>query len=229
MKSHELLARRHEEQQKRTRYYVEIDVTRVAPSDLFTQEFWSNQLGLQTGDILRCVASDNSFDFELRVNSHKVKEAKNTITVGFYPILPEFIIQAAAAAALEMTTHVNGKAVPRVEQAGADGWRVIGFAGEVVSRHHPNSTAATLVMADYITTVKSRGPGDDGFYGQVNVEDPAPAADASAQPVDGRPLRISYAKRKEIEKREKKLEERRAIEERNKARTAERQAAEAAG
>lgn len=219
----EILQRKHEEHQKSTRYYVEINVERVAPADIFRQEFWHYQTNLRKGDILRCVASDGSYDFELRVNSQTMKEGKNLITVSLYPILPDYIIEAAQSGTQtkQMATHFNGRPVPRVEQAGADGWRVIGFSGEVVSKNHPSQAAATLNMAEYINNAK--------IDAVAELVDSIPDAPEAAKPAIGeRPGQISYVKKKEMEKREKKLAERREIDARNKARTAERQAAEAA-
>lgn len=229
MKAYEILARRHEESQKVTRYYVEIDVDRVQPAALFRQDFWVNQVHLRKGDILRCVANDGSYDFEMRVHSNKVKDSKATITVSLYPIVPDFIIEAAESgeATKQMATHVNGKPVPRVEQAGADGWRVIGFAGEVVSHGHASQAVATLSMAEYINDAGITTVAEGLAYEAPVV--PVLAPPPVGKPPEGwRPGQMSRVKQKEIAKREARQAKQRELDERNKARTAERLAAEAA-
>ena len=233
MKASEILQRRHEENQRSTRYYVEVDVERVAPADLFRQEFWVNQINLKKGDILRCVASDGSYDFEMRVNSAAVKDNKNNVTVGLYPIIPDYIVEAAnsGAAAVQMASHVNGKPVPRVENAGADGWRVIGFSGEIASRNHVSQAAATLAMVEYVNAANIESIAEvAALSASVGIDEPVPAdvPPTRLTPETARPGQFSHAKRKEIVKREEKLAKRREADERNKARNAERQAAEAA-
>jgi hypothetical protein len=222
MKSHEILQRRHEESQRSTRYYIEVNVERTPPATLFRHEFWANQTNLKKGDILRCVASDGSYDFEMRVNNVAIKDGKNIVTVGLYPIVPDFILDAAESgeSVRQMTTHVNGKPVPRVENAGADGWRVVGFAGEIVSRNHASQASATMAMAQYIN---GTGIADVAEAREAAPGEPAPAPLSDAD----RPNRVSFATRKKIDKRQKVVDKRAEIDARNKARTAERLAAEA--
>lgn len=230
MKAYEILQRRHEEQQRSTRYWIDVDVERVKPEALFRHEFWANQANLRKGDILRCVASDGSYDFELRVNGSVVKEGKRTVTVGFYPIVPDFIIEAAESEepTKQMATHVNGKPVPRVENVGAEGWRVIGFSGEVVSHNHEHQAAATLAMAHYVNDAGITAVSETASSGHVYEQAPASPPPARLTPETARPGQFSRAKAKADAKREERRAKQRANDEANKARTAARLAAEAA-
>lgn len=175
MKPHEVIQPRSKEEFASNRYRVEIDNARVSPADLFNSDYWVNNTVLRKGDIIRCVAKDGSYAFDMIVTSQKLdasKSVKNLVTVALFPQLTDEVVMAAEAAAL-----VDG-------------------------------TAPAPVIEDRVD------------------ETPAPKP-TQVTPAD-RPGQFSHAKRKEIEKREKKLALRAEIDARNKARTAERLAAESA-
>jgi hypothetical protein len=170
MKPHEVIQPRSKEEFASNRYRVEIDTMRVAAADLFNPDYWVNNTVLKKGDIIRCVAKDGSYAFDLIVTSQKLdatKSVKNLITVAMFPRLTEEVLLAAEASA-----------------------------------------------ADYA----------------VGADDPVPVADEPV-PATPKPTQVTPADRPgqfSHAKREKKLSLRAELDAKNKARTAERLAAEAA-
>jgi hypothetical protein len=213
-------------------WYVTIDTKRVAVADLFRPQYWIACLHLKTNDLIRCVANDGSYDFTLKVKTYDVANSKNAVTVELWPKLtPEIVAEAEGEAASEMVpTVINGKPVPRVESFAMSGerigWRLIGFDGDVVDDQLQSEDNANAAYDGYLTahgiTHELEQPVIDARTGET----PAPKPPTQVAPGD-RPGQFSHAKKKEIAKREAKLAKRREIDERNKARTAERLAAAA--
>lgn len=206
-------------------WYAVIDAKRTTVADLFRPQYWIACLNLKTNDLIRCVADDGSYDFMLKVNTHQVAANKNGLTVSLWPRLTHDIIEAAETAASEMVPAVaNGKPVPRFEAVANGKWRLIGFDGQPVGGLLPNEAFAAKAFDDYIAahgiTHEVDQPATDTKTGEVVVPKTAPQ-------IGDRPGQFSIGKRKEIEKRQKKVALRAELDAKNKARTAERLAAEA--
>lgn len=216
-------------------WYAMIDTARTSVDDLFRPQYWIACLNLKSNDIIRCVADDGSYDFCLKVTSNLVGNNQNAITVSLWPQLtPEVIAASEGTAATELVpTVLHGKPVPRVESFTMSGnrlfWRLIGFDGEPVGEPFALENAADEAFENYVAahgiTHEAERPAVDILTGDVVTVRPP----TQVNPSDNRPGQFSYAKKKQIAKREAKLAKRRELDERNKARTAERQAAEAAG
>jgi hypothetical protein len=206
---------------------VTVDTQRTSVEDLFRPQYWIACSRLRTNDLIRCVADDGSYDFTLKVDTHQLGTNRNAITVSLWPKLtPELVAAAEGDAASEMVpTVMHGKPVPRTERTAKGQWRLIGFDGQPVGDVIPTEAMAEKAYDDYISaygiTHEIDQPPTDVRTGEV-----APPTQVS--PDSGRPGQFSYAKKKEIAKREAKMAKRREIDERNKARTAERLAAESA-
>jgi hypothetical protein len=175
MKPHELLQPGNREDYASTCWRVEIDTKRVTPADLFNPDYWVNNTILKKGHIIRCVANDGSYAFDLIVTSQRLdtaKSVKNHVTVSMFPRVTDEVIFAAEDRA------------------------------EVETSDNPSPAV-----------VREPAP-------------PAPSPAPSDKPAIGeRPGQVSYAKRKQMEKRQKILDKRVELDARNKARTAERLAA----
>lgn len=180
MKINEVLQPRHKEEFASSHYRVTVDTKRVTPAMLFSPVYWESNTVLKKGDIIRCVADDGSYAFDLIVDSQKIdasKSVKNIVAVSMFPDITDAVMEVAIARAV--------------------------------------AKAATAP--------------------QPVVQEPEASAEKSVEPVQpvvSKPAfdsNISFAKRKEIAKRQKLLDKRAEIDARNKARTAERIAAEAAG
>ena len=184
MKLNEVLQPRHKEEYASSHYRVVVDTKRVTPAMLFSPEFWEANTVLRKGDILRCVAEDGSYAFDLIVDSQKLdasKSVKNIVTVSMFPDVTDDVIVAAAARAEAKAAELAAVA---------------------------EQQTASIVRA----------------AGSKMVDPPLPGA--PAKPVFD--TNVSFAKRKEIAKRQKLLDKRAEIEAANKARTAERLAASGA-
>ena len=210
-------------------WYVTVDTKRVTVEDLFRPQYWVACLSLKANDLIRCVADDGSYDFLLKVETHKIGVNRNAVTVSMWPRLtPELVAASEGTAATEMVPAVmNGKPVPRIEPSARGHWRLIGFDGQTVGDLLPNEASAEEAYDEYIAahgiTHEIDQPPTDARTGEVAVLSPT-----QITPETGRPNQFSYAKKKAIAKREARLEKRRELDERNKARTAARLAAEAA-
>jgi hypothetical protein len=183
MKINEALQPRHREEFASNHYRVVVDTKHVTPAMLFNPEHWAANTILRKGDILRCVADDGSYAFDLIVDSQKLdtsKSVKNMVTVSVFPALSDAVIEAAEVREAEKSAAREAAAPP-----------------EPVA---PPVEKPTEAAAPVPPTEK-------------------PALD---------PSKYSFGKRKEIAKREKMMAKRKEIDDRNKARTAERLAAEAA-
>ena len=208
-------------------WFAEIDTTRVVEEDLFRPQYWVNCLLLKKNDLIRCVAKDGSYDFYLKVNTHRVAPGKNAVTVSLFPKLSAAIVAASEGdAATEMVpTFSAGKPVPRVDEIyGRNLWRLVGFAGEQVGDLHQSSAEADRALEEYLTahgiTTEVDGPPVDIKTGEIVRQGPIDPA---------RPNQYARSVLKKNAKREGRLAKQRANDEANKARTAERLAAEAAG
>jgi hypothetical protein len=171
MKINEVLQPRHKEEFASAHYRVSVDTKRVTPAMLFSPAYWESNTVLKKGDIIRCVAEDGSYAFDLIVTSQKLdasKSVKNIVTVAMFPKLTDEVIMAA-----EGLAYADAVDVPVVQE--------------------PEKPVEPVVVSK-------------------------PAFDSN----------VSFAKRKEIAKRQKLVDKRAEIEARNKARTAERIAAESA-
>lgn len=211
---------------KYTEWVATIDTKRTTVEDLFRPQYWIACLNLKTNDLIRCVADDGSYDFMLKVNTHQVTANKNGVTVSLWPRITPDVLAAAETAASEMVpTVMNGKPVPRVEPIANGKWRLIGFDGQPVGSVLSNEAFAAKAYDDYIAahgiTHEIEQPAIDAKTGAVVAAKTTPE-------IGDRPGQFSIGKRKEIEKRQKVLAKRAEIDAKNKARTAERIAAEAA-
>jgi hypothetical protein len=174
MKINEVLQPRHKEEFASAHYRVSVDTKRVTPAMLFSAAYWESNTVLKKGDIIRCVANDGSYAFDLIVTSQKLdasKSVKNIVTVAMFPKLTDEVIMAAEG--LAYADAVDAPVVQEPEKP-----------------------------VEPVHRVANK-----------------PAFDSN----------VSFAKRKEIAKRQKLVDKRAEIEARNKARTAERIAAEASG
>jgi hypothetical protein len=187
MKIKEVLQPRHREEYASCCYRIVVDTRNVTPAMLFSPEYWESHTILKKGDILRCVADDGSYQFDLIIDSQRrdvSKSVKNIIEVSMFPDLTDEVIEAAAERS----------------------------AAKAAAREA--ASAAQAAIAQPASPTPSAAPAE-----AKPQSDEKPALD---------PNKYSFAKRKEIAKREKMLAKRKEIDERNKARTAERLAAEAA-
>jgi hypothetical protein len=167
MKPHEVIQPGNREDYASSCWRVEIDTKRVTPDDLFNPDYWVNNTILKKGHIIRCVANDGSYAFDLIVTSQKLdtaKSVKNQVEVAMFPRLTDDVLLAAEARAA-------------------------------------------------IEAAKNPPP--------VVQDDPEPPASPPLA-IGERPGQISYAKRKQMEKRQKVIDKRIELDARNKARTAER-------
>jgi hypothetical protein len=176
MKINEVLQPRHKEEYVSAHYRITVDTKRVTPAMLFSPSYWESNTVLKKGDMIRCVADDGSYAFDLIVDSQRLdasKSVKNIIAVSMFPDITDAVMEVAIARAV-----AKAAAAPQ----------------------------------------------------PVAPEAPAERPVETVQPVANKPAinsNVSFGKRKEIAKRQKLLDKRAEIEERNKARTAERLAAEA--
>lgn len=139
-------------------WYVVVDPSKA--TDIFRPQYWVNATKFKVNDIIRVVASDKSFDFLITVTGKP--EVGGGYVVDMWPRYPQALQHAvpADAAALSdaadvvkrelVASTVNGKPVPRVEQVGVDGWRVIGLDGTVHSKNHRSESAANLAMSNML-------------------------------------------------------------------------------
>lgn len=178
MKINEVLQPRHREEYAANHYRITVDTKRVTPAMLFSPAHWESNTVLKKGDMIRCVADDGSYAFDLIVDSQKLdasKSVKNIVAVSMFPDVTDAVMEAALAVA---TAKAAAAPPPPVEP--------------VVPAERP--------------ALVSEPPTEN------------PAFDSN----------VSFAKRKEIAKRQKLLDKRAEIEAANKARTAERLAASGA-
>ena len=215
---------------KHQSWCVTIDTKRTTPADLLRPQYWAASLLLKSNDLIRCVADDGSYDFVLKVETHRVASGRNAITVSMHPKLtPALVAAAQGTAASEMVpTVVHGKTVPRVESLSLSGnrfaWRLVGFDGQPVGDLHQSEDIASAAYDDYVaahglTHEIEQRPVDS------RTEEPVVPARTQVFPSD-RPGQFSRGKAKEVAKREALAAKRREIDEANKARTAARLAAE---
>ena len=209
---------------KHASWYATIDTKRTTAADLFRSQYWVACLALKSNDLIRCVANDGSYDFFLKVETHKVASNQNAITVSMWPKLtPDVIAAAQGTAATEMVpATAHGKPVPRFEQvSGRTQWRLVGFDGQPVGDLLQNEALAAAAYDEYLAahgiTDEVDQPAVDIRTGDVAVEKPVDTA---------RPHQFARSILKRNEKRDAKLAKRREIDEANKARTAARLAAE---
>lgn len=137
------------------RYFVEVphDMT---TEDLFKPITWAHHVRtLRKYDVVRCVAHDGSYDFDLTV----LNIEGGGITMGLRPHIAGKVGEEALVALSQVAASVNTTSVPiekdglprvRVEYLAATKWRVIGMNGEV-SRDHPSEAKAKKAMQEYIT------------------------------------------------------------------------------
>jgi hypothetical protein len=181
MKINEVLQPRHKEEYASAHYRVVVDTKRVTPAMLFSPEYWESNTVLKKGDIMRCVADDGSYAFDLIVDSQKLdasKSVKNIVAVSMFPDITDAVFEAATARAAEKAAELAARA-----------------AAQEVVQAAPKPVSPPPAAGD------------------------KPAIDTN----------VSYAKRQEIKKRQKLVAKRAEFDAANKARTAERLAAEAAG
>jgi hypothetical protein len=214
---------------------VTIDTKRTSVSDLFRPQYWIACTRLRSNDIIRCMANDGTYDFFLKVTSHKIVGHGNqtAVTVSMFPqVSPAVLAAAEGDVASEMVpTVLHGKPVPRIEVIASGKWRLIGFDGQIVGDLLPNEAAAEGAYDEYIAahgiTHELDQPPVDARTGQTAIAAPVAAPSPTQVTPSDRPGQFSYAKKKEIAKREAKMAKRRELDDRNKARTAERLAAAA--
>lgn len=206
-------------------WFAKIDTKRVAAEDLFRPQYWINCLLLKKDDLIRCVADDGSYDFYLKVDTHRVAPGKNAVTVSMFPKLSPAIIAASEGdAASEMVPTVSaGKPVPRVDEInGRNLWRLVGFDGLQVGDLHQSSAQADLALDEYLAahgiTSETDDPAVDIRTGEVV---PEKLTDVE------RPHRVARSVLKRNAKREERRAKQQANDAANKARTAARLAAEA--
>ena len=150
------------EQHYRT-WYVEIDPALNAVEDLFRPQFWANCTRLANRDMVRVRATDDSFDVLLVVQA-ELFNGKPARKFRLWGGISNDALRVAEAKASELVpTVLNGKPVPRIENGASDGWRIIGFAGEVAAKGYVNEAAAT---ADFDRFLK--------LYGIRSVAEQAP-------------------------------------------------------
>lgn len=145
---------------------IVIDPAKTPVTDLFRPQYWVNATKIKVDDRIRVIASDKSFDFEITVTGKP--EIGGGLVVDMWPRYPQgvaseakAIAEAADAVKRELVAStVNGKQVPRVEQVGTDGWRVIGLDGNVASRNHRSESAANVAMGKMLA--------------QLGIDKPAP-------------------------------------------------------
>ena len=151
-------------QYKYQTWFVVIDPSKAV--DIFRPQYWVNATKFKVNDRIRVIASDQSFDFELVVTGKP--EVGGGYVVDVWPRFPQGVMAEAkalsdAADAVKrelVASTVNGKAVPRVEENKADGWRVIGIDGNVASKNHRSESAANLAMSKMLN--------------QLGIDKPAP-------------------------------------------------------
>jgi len=166
-----------------TRWYIEIDPAYTPVEHVFRPQFWASCLRLNVKDIIRVRATDDSYDFQLRVVGKEMERHKPVLRVEIWPKVPEFV-QAAEIKGRELVpTILNGKPVPRIDHAPIDGWRLIGFTGEIVQKGLPSEGDAQIAMSRYI-----QAAGIDRILDQAPVdmrtgEVPPPKVDTSSLPV----------------------------------------------
>lgn len=197
-------------EQKYRTWYVEIDPTRTPIEDVFRPQFWVNCGKMMKPDLVRVRAIDGSYDMMLSITG-KTVAGKTAIKVEIWPNVPDYVLLAAQSATEMLPTTIGGKPVPRVDYAQADGFRVIGFNGDIASRGHESEAAANVAMAEYIHVfgIKSVAdrPAVDARTGAAEAVKPAPVTEDDKAPVD---LNLSFARRKEIEDKAKKDARRKA-------------------
>jgi hypothetical protein len=153
---------------------IVIDPAKTPVEDIFRPQFWVNATKVKVDDRIRILASDKSYDFEITVTGKP--EVGGGLVVDVWPRLPKGLGNASEGAAeLVAATDivkrelvastVAGKQVPRVEQVGVDGWRVIGLDGTVASKNHRSESAANVAMSKMLN--------------QLGIDKPAPEKPAA--------------------------------------------------
>lgn len=175
------------------RWYIEIDPAYTPVEDVFRPQFWASSTRLSVKDVIRVRAKDDSYDFQLRVVGKHMVDGKHTLRVEIWPKLPDFVVEASVAGSELIPTTLNGKPVPRIDYAEADGWRVIGFTGEVVARGLPTEGDAQLALSQLL----------DGA-GIKRVADRAPVDAKTGQPAAPRldPNALPKTVQKKLDKKE---------------------------
>lgn len=141
-------------------YRIIVDPAKTPITDIFRPQYWVNATKLAVDDRIRVIALDKSYDFEIVVVGKQ--EVGGGLVVDLWPRYPQGMGQGAAEQAKAIAdaadivkrelvaSTVAGKPVPRVEQVGVDGWRVVGLDGTVHSKNHRSESAANLAMSNML-------------------------------------------------------------------------------